>query len=346
MGLRQISRKLNIEWKLLTMNSMDPVSSEGLCVSGTPDAINIPTVAFVTDNNYAMPLAAAVASLTAHLTQDAKLRTFIVDAGVSQTNKEKLLRSIDANRVILHWLHPSSAQKSLLESLPCGYVGKSSYYKLFLPQLLGPEYPRIIYLDCDVIVEADISPLWTVDVGDNHVMAAQDLINPYVSSRFGLRNWKSLGRMQGDELFNTGVLVFNAEKWHEENTLQSLLRYLRDNRKFIQLCDQDAMNAVFHSSRGKLDLRWNVLQYIPLADRYSLMDKTAHQDLLQRAYILHFCGPDKPWYSSRPCAYQSRFYHYLRLTAWENWRPSRWMSNAHALSYYGRRGAALLRRLC
>ncbi|HEX2965244.1 MAG TPA: glycosyltransferase family 8 protein [Syntrophorhabdaceae bacterium] len=328
------------------MNSDTSASSPGLPVYGILSTINVPVLAFIADNYYAMPLGAAIASIAANFAGDTKLQTFIVDAGVSQTNKEKLLRSIDGNRVVVQWLHPSGAQKKLLQSLPCGYVGRPTYYKLLLPELLGPEYPRIIYLDCDVIVEADISPLWNIDIGDNHVLAVQDLINPYVSSRFGLRNWRSLGRMPGDELFNTGVLVFNAEKWHKENALRCLLQYLRDNRKFIQLCDQDAMNAVFHSTRGKLDPRWNVLQYIPLASRYSLLDKPSHEALLRNAYILHFCGPNKPWHSTRPCAYSDRFFHYLRLTAWRDWHPSKRMFNTHALSYYGRRAASLVRRFC
>ncbi|HEX2966461.1 MAG TPA: glycosyltransferase, partial [Syntrophorhabdaceae bacterium] len=190
------------------MDSDKTVSSVEMLTNRILDTINLPVLAFIADDYYAMPLAAAIASVTANFAGDTKLQIFIVDAGVSQINKERLLRSFDTNRVIVQWLHPSGAQKQLLQSLPCGYVGKPTYYKLLLPELLGPEYQRIIYLDCDIIVEADISPLWSMNIGDNHVLAAQDLINPYVSSRFGLRNWKHLGRKLDDELFNTGVLVF------------------------------------------------------------------------------------------------------------------------------------------
>ena len=61
-----------------------------------------------------------------------------------------------------------------------------------------------------MIVEADITDLWIADLGENYVLAVQDLINPFVSSPFGLRNWRRLGRKADDELFNTGVFVLNA----------------------------------------------------------------------------------------------------------------------------------------
>ena len=99
---------------------------------------------------------------------------------------------------------------------------------MFIPELLA-DYPRIIYLDSDVIVEADISDLWMSDFESNYVLAVQDLINPFVSSPLGLRNWRELGMNADSKYFNAGVLVLNADRWRKENVADRLVQYLRDN---------------------------------------------------------------------------------------------------------------------
>lgn len=305
---------------------------------------DVPVVVFVADDHYAMPLAASISSVIANLGREQKAHLFIVDGGISWKNKEKIMQSEDRERVIIQWLQPSESDFDLLRSLPCGYVGRTTYYKMLVHELLGPEYPRIIYLDCDVIVEGDITDLWVADLGENYVLAVQDLINPFVSSPFGLRNWRELGRKEDDELFNTGVLVLNASKWRKENVTLKLMQYLKDHYQYVQLCDQDAMNAVFRDEWGRLDSRWNVLPYMNIARNYSLLSKKSHEDLLRRAYLLHFCGPKKPWNARCGHSQRDRFFHYLDMTAWSGWRPKWWAVDSDVFVYYMRRVLSLLRR--
>ena len=305
---------------------------------------DIPVVIFVADDHYAMPLAAAIASVVANLGKGRKADLFVVDGGISRANKEKIMQSEDRDRGRIQWLQPSESHCELLRSLPCGYVGRTTYFKMLIPELLGPEYPRIIYLDCDVIVERDITDLWAADLGENYVLAVQDLINPFVSSPLGLRNWQELGRKANDALFNTGLLVLNAAKWHKENVTLKLLHYLRDHYQYVQLCDQDAMNAVFRDGWGRLDSRWNVLPYMNIARNYSSLSRKSHEDLLTRAYLLHFCGPKKPWNPRCRHPQRDRFFHYLDMTAWSGWRPKWWAVDRDVFVYYLRRVLSLLRR--
>lgn len=302
-----------------------------------------PVVLFVADDQVAMPLAVAIASVIANLAPGHRAQIFVVDAGVSAANQEKVMRSSEGGWGRVEWLRPNDEQRALLQSLPGGFLGTAPYYKLLIPELLGPQYSRVIYLDCDVIVERDLTDLWRADPGAHHVLAAQDLINPYVSSPLGLRNWQALGRKQDDGLFNSGVLVLNAAQWRQDDVTKRLVQYLQDHDRDIQLCDQDAMNGVFVNSWGPLDRRWNVLPYIHLARKYSALRKTEHEALLQQAYILHFCGPDKPWSARCSHPWKHRFFHYLDMTAWSGWRPRWWAPDTGVLTYYARRVLAKVR---
>ena len=314
---------------------------------GNTGSSDYPVVVFVADDHYAMPLAAAISSVVVNLGRDQKAHVFIVDGGISRTNKEKIMQSEDRERVRIQWLQPDESHCDLLKSLPCGYVGRTSYYKMLIPELLGPEYSRIVYLDSDVIVEGDITDLCVAELGNNYVLAVQDLINPLVSSPFGLRNWRKLERKADDELFNTGVLVLNAAKWRKENVTLRLVQYLRDHYQYVQLCDQDAMNAVFRGVWGRLNTLWNVLPYMNVARSYSLLSKKSHEDLLTRAHLLHYCGPSKPWNTRCRHPQRDRFFHYLDMTAWSGWRPKWWAVDRNVFVYYMRRVLTILRRkLC
>jgi lipopolysaccharide biosynthesis glycosyltransferase len=312
--------------------------------AGSGAGPDVPVVVFVADDHFAMPLAAAITSVAANLGKGHKAHVFIVDGGISRTNKEKIMESENREQVKIQWLQPSESQCDLLRSLPCGYVGRTAYFKMLVPELLGPEYPRIIYLDCDVIVEADINALWDADLGENYALAVHDLINPFVSSPLGLRNWRELARKADDELFNTGVLVLNAAKWRKENVTLKLVQYLKDHYQYVQLCDQDAMNAVFRDKWGRLDSRWNVLPYMNIARNYCLLSKNSHKELLRDAYLLHFCGPKKPWNARCGHSQRGRFFHYLDMTAWSGWRPKWWAIDSDVFVYYMRRALSSARR--
>lgn len=296
-----------------------------------------PVVAFVANRHYAMPLAAAISSVVTNLDKQRQLIIFVVDDCIPWKLKEKIMRSANRDRVRIEWINPSESHRNIVKSLPYGYIGRSCYYKMFITDLLGPEYPRIVYLDSDVIVEADITDLWSLDPGKNLILAAQDVINPRISNPFGLRNWRELGLKADAELFNTGVLVLNAARWREENISGKLVQYLKDHFQYIQLCDQDAMNAVFQGRWGQLDTRWNVPPYMSRAKNYCLLDRKSHESLIMRAYILHYCGRSKPFRAWCRHPRRDRFFHYLDLTAWSGWRPKKWAVSSGVFSHYLKR---------
>ncbi len=304
-----------------------------------------PVISYVADDYFAMSLSASVSSVIANLAGDRQLSIFVVDVGIPRSEKGKIEQLADSTRISIEWLHPAESHRDLIKSLPGGYVGRNCYYKMLIPELLGPEHSRTIYLDSDVIVEADIGELWDINMGENYVLAARDLINPFVSSPFGLANWRELGRRPDEFLFNSGVLVLNNAKWREEKIFSRLAGYLRDNRQSVRLCDQDAMNAIFRRDWGRLDPLWNVLPYMKVARGYSLLDRESHEALIMNARILHFCGPGKPWKWTCSHPRKERFFYYLDKTPWEGWRPKWWVIDASTFSYYRRRVEAGLRRI-
>ena len=44
-------------------------------------------------------------------------------------------------------------------------LSKETYARILIPELL-PDFERLLYLDCDTIIEGSIVQLWKIDLGD------------------------------------------------------------------------------------------------------------------------------------------------------------------------------------
>uniref|UniRef100_A0ACD5GRF6 Uncharacterized protein n=1 Tax=Desertifilum tharense IPPAS B-1220 TaxID=1781255 RepID=A0ACD5GRF6_9CYAN len=58
------------------------------------------------DNEFAMPLAAMLASVMANLQTVDGVALFIVNGGIRDRNRRKIQQSLDLNRVTITWLEP------------------------------------------------------------------------------------------------------------------------------------------------------------------------------------------------------------------------------------------------
>jgi lipopolysaccharide biosynthesis glycosyltransferase len=134
------------------------------------------------------------------------------------------------------------------------------------------------------------------------------------------------------------VLVMNLPVWRASDLADEILRFAREHQPLLH-SDQDAMNAVI-TEWHCLNLRWNVqskIHWLP-GDAGPLQTELARNRarLLESAAVLHFSGPDKPWYPM------------YRSPGAGSWRRSLRRSTAlttreylnWAASYFPRRAAA------
>ena len=163
-------------------------------------------------------------SALAHLKGNRKIVVFIIDGGIKECNKYKILKSIDLEQCDIKWLQPPD---SLFERVKVsGHVTVAAYFRLIIPELLPHQFRKVIYLDSDLIVNQDLSHLWDVEIGENYLLAVQDVMIPYVSSQEGLVNYIELGIPPSYKYFNSGVLVLNLEKWRTNDISTRVIEYL------------------------------------------------------------------------------------------------------------------------
>jgi lipopolysaccharide biosynthesis glycosyltransferase len=282
------------------------------------------TIVCAADNNYAMQLTVVLRSVLEHISKDRTLHLYVIDGGIQERNQRKILRSLKLKIGDIEWIQPLGAK---LEKMKIsGHISIATYFRLLIPDLLPASCHKVIYLDSDLIVTQDIGKLWDIDMQDNYLLAVQDAGIPYVSSPYGLMNYKELSIPSNSKYFNAGVLVMNLKKWRDENVATKVIDYLDKNRNFLRFWDQDGLNAVLAGAWDSLDPRWN---QTPAIYEYSAWDESPfseeiYNNLVRDPYIIHFAKAGKPWNSREEHPSNSLFFQYVDMTEWKGWRLTIW----------------------
>jgi len=164
--------------------------------------------------------------------------------------------------------------------------------RLFLPELL-PDCDKVVYLDIDILLQADVGELFDIELGDNVVAAKRtrlktwaNLVRPITRGSLHLppeEAWLMRRRIHGvgkltTRTFNAGVLVLNLGLMRAD-------RFTAENLYLVEKCwlnDQDVLNVYCRDRVHELDPSWNT---VPSQD--SELDPR----------IIHWAGPTKPWKS-------------------------------------------------
>lgn len=300
-----------------------------VCLDLQPEKDSI-VVVCAADDKYAMPLAVMVRSILANLSNDYSIFLFVIDGGIKKKNKQKILKTLSGEYCEVRFIpKPEQFARRLEEAYRYtvtegqakNYISIAQYYRIFIAELLPEQIKKAIYLDCDLVVNEDLSQLWQTDLEENYVLAAQDTWIRSVSADNGLLNYQQLGIDPNAKYFNSGVLVINLEKWRREKILTKATEYLNHYKEHVLYGDQDILNALFTGQWGELDPRWNVTPgiYEYASWQESPFPENVYNNLMHNPYIIHFAAEAKPW-NSQEAFLKERFFHYLDMTAWSGWR--------------------------
>jgi len=190
------------------------------------------------------------------------------------------------------------------------YISEATFYRLALADLLPAHIDRVLYLDCDLIIEEDISTLWKMDLSGKSIGAIAELFPalPMFPQKESL--YQNLGLSDSHAYFNAGVLLFDLAKWRRHNWGQACLTFLLDFPEKVLFDDQDALNYVLKDDWQVLPARWNVTN-IWFRFESELKQQHIWQPAAEPA-IIHFTTHSKPWQPGNRHPYRGRFFEYWR----------------------------------
>lgn len=226
------------------------------------------------DDNYAAGVLVLIASAAFH-TPD--LKATVLDNGISPENRRRIdalggRLNIPVQRIEISAEHFSD--------LPVrrGHLTHSTYLRLLIPDLL-PAEDRVLYMDCDMVVTDDLTPLANLPLGDAVVAAVPDpspAAEELASTRLAV-----------GEYVNAGLLVMNLPVWRDEGISAHCLSLLSDPQRPLLAEDQSALNI---AAAGRI---------LPLPRSYNTYaDPAAYRstdDLPRQPAVIHYVVNLKPW---------------------------------------------------
>ena len=281
------------------------------------------------DEAFALPLAVLVRSSLDHLASDLGLCLTVVDGGIHEETRARLMTSWTDPRLSVVWCAPPV---DLAVPRLAGRIPPLTFARLCVPRLAPKGCRRAIVLDADQLVLRDLGELAAEPMEDALVLAPRDPFIPCVSSPNGLWHYRELGLAPSAPYFTGAMMVVDVDGWRRELVCERALRYVADHARHLRTYDQDALNAVLAGRFRELDARWQVQpRTLSLLPRV-----TPHLDAAQRTrlagdpWIVHFSGRLKPWLYEGRSAFDSRYRDVVERTAFRGHRPPR---DARALLY-------------
>lgn len=255
-------------------------------------------------NNYYVPyVSVLLVSMRENFNKTNNYDIIIMHRDISAEN-QKYLKYIFQNtpNVSLRFLNMSCFSRQFENLHITRHFVVETYFRLFLPELL-PSYDKLIYLDCDTIVCADIADLFKTDVEGFLLAACHDADTAGLYNGFepGKKNYMDniLKIEKPYEYFQAGVILFNLAEFRKIISTKQIVEFACSNK--WELLDQDVLNFFAQGKVKFVDMAWNVMfdwrkiridQIISLAPKY-LYDE--YMTARANPKIIHFAGEDKPW---------------------------------------------------
>jgi lipopolysaccharide biosynthesis glycosyltransferase len=268
-------------------------------------------IVFSCDDSYAQHLGVAITSLLKTQKDPSSLKIHIISAIKSSELRKRLQRQADPFGIGLSWLVPPKWENRGFKI--SHHISLTSYFRLAIPRLLDKRISRALYLDCDLIVRKDLSPLWEIDLSNYAVAAVEEGAAP---------TWEWLCLPKGAGYFNAGVLLLNLDLWRKEKITKSLLDYSQKYPDRIKYWDQDVLNGVLYGKRLPLHPKWNC-QASFFQPNYQRDRLLAHevQEAMREPHVLHFNSPTKPWHFMNTHPLKSEYFTYLSASEWRGYTP-------------------------
>lgn len=181
-------------------------------------------------------------------------------------------------------------------------------------EILPSKIDRIIYLDCDLLVNACLDELWEIPLGSHLLAAASDRNLEMQRARLGM----------GPEsvYFNSGVMLLKLSDWRQLNLASQGLEFALAHPEKLPNCDQDVLNYLLQDRCLLLHQRWNAMSHLWGLDQQWLQEQGGLTEEEQQAQenpaVIHFAGAGfaKPWHYRCPHPWKERYRSILATTPW------------------------------
>lgn len=284
-------------------------------------------VAYCTDDNYVRHTYISLFSLLDKNQHVSEINIYIICDKVRDESKDYFISLVEqfvsvSNIRNISFVDFAPYKKMLVNALP--WAGSMvAYGRLFLPY--QESLDKILYLDCDTIINARLDDLYDIDISKYAVAGVQDNTGP--KSRL------EIGLSYDDRYINSGVLLMNLNFCRNVSFTQKCMQFIKENTGKISCFDQDVINAISKRYVKVIHPKFNVMtpmidftatkmaKFYELGNYYSDMEL---KQAVKEPVIIHFTGGFhiRPWFENSEHPFKNKYREYMDNSPWQgNYLP-------------------------
>ena len=226
------------------------------------------SIVLAADNAYLVQLETTIKSILCHNTE---VDFYILNSDIAPEWFKLLVPKLKHFDSSIKNIHLES--NDFKDFKTANHINYATFYRFLIPSVINDSRSR--YLDCDLSVSGDLSPLFELDLNGYPIAAVQD--------NYG---WEL--SING---FNAGVLLINNDMWREQNITHDLLILTEEKQDQVQMADQSILNIYFENRWLQLDYDFNKLIGLDFLNTSRNLENLKYC----RPLITHFASHDKPW---------------------------------------------------
>lgn len=277
-----------------------------------PNYANSVPVVFAADNYYVPYMSCTMQSVMENASKDRQYSFFVLHKEIAVNSMVLLKKQITNFPQFSIDFIDVSEFISGYDFFISKHISVETYFRLLIPFLFS-SYPKVIYLDGDMICHVDIATLFNIDLQDNLLAAVIDIDIIEGNKTKIIQNHFFINELKlPNEYFNAGLVLFSNKQFTTRFILSDILKFA-SSREF-QCHDQDILNILANQNKLLLPIKWN---FMPI-DKSRINNSSLRQeycDAFDDYFIIHF----KPW--QHICLLETffeEFWKYARKTPFVN----------------------------
>lgn len=276
-------------------------------------------IAYSSDDNYAQHLGVSMISLFENNKIFNEINVYIIESKISPQNKERLENIAKEYGRHIHFMNFEKYEEKLKLNME-NSISISAYSRLFLSQMLR-DINKIIYMDCDSVINHRLYELWNIDLEEYYIAGVLDTVGYDTKLRIGLD--------KSDNYINSGMLLINLKKWREDNIQQKFIEFINYYSGNVFHHDQGVINGVLRDKILVLHPKYNSMTtfYTMTMEnmmKYYKMDKYySEKEIIEaknNGVFIHYTPVfvNRPWIKGCKHPLNYVYKQYLDKTPWKD----------------------------
>jgi lipopolysaccharide biosynthesis glycosyltransferase len=301
-------------------------------------------IIYATDDNFVPFAGVSIFSLLYNNKNSKEINIYILDNNISEINKQLLRKTVESFGRSIDFFNVDKYMSKIKETGAREWSGSlSAYARLFIGEFFNETTTdRVLYLDCDTIVNGDITELFTLDMSGYACGAVCD----YISSGIRLID----GLKLSDKYYNSGVMLIDINNWNSNHCQDRIINHMNNVQASYPYVDQDIINAVLHDDIYTLPIQYNVFpyyNYYGFDETCYIYDLNEENHYTKREYgahlkdkepvIIHYTKTflGRPWEEGNNDELAVYWDKYYNLSLWKDiYKKEIFVSNPIAKSQY------------